>query len=232
MKQWDGIMDEKILVIEDDEEILRLMQRALVFEGYKVVLADDGQLGLDVAQKEKPALIILDLLLPGIDGMEVCKRLRQFTKSPIMMVTARDKIGDRVSGLDAGADDYLVKPFSIEELLARVRALLRRTVEDRPEILSLADLTLDNQTRRASRSSRMIDLTAKEFNLLDLFMRHPNQVLTREVIFEKVWEYDFGGESNVLDVYIRYLRKKLEAGGEPRLIFTIRGVGYVMREPE
>jgi two-component system response regulator MprA len=232
MKQWDGIMDEKILVIEDDEEILRLMQRALVFEGYKVVLADDGQLGLGVAQKEKPALIILDLLLPGIDGMEVCKRLRQFTKSPIMMVTARDKIGDRVSGLDAGADDYLVKPFSIEELLARVRALLRRTVEDRPEILSLADLTLDNQTRRASRSSRMIDLTAKEFNLLDLFMRHPNQVLTREVIFEKVWEYDFGGESNVLDVYIRYLRKKLEAGGEPRLIFTIRGVGYVMREPE
>jgi two-component system response regulator MprA len=232
MKQWDGIMDEKILVIEDDEEILRLMQRALVFEGYKVVLADDGQLGLDVAQKEKPALIILDLLLPGIDGMEVCKRLRQFTKSPIMMVTARDKIGDRVSGLDAGADDYLVKPFSIEELLARVRALLRRTVEDRPEILSLADLTLDNQTRRASRSSRMIDLTAKEFNLLDLFMRHPNQVLTREVIFDKVWEYDFGGESNVLDVYIRYLRKKLEAGGEPRLIFTIRGVGYVMREPE
>jgi two-component system response regulator MprA len=225
-------MDERILVIEDDEEILRLMQRALVFEGYKVVLADDGQLGLDVAQKEKPALIILDLLLPGIDGMEVCKRLRQFTKSPIMMVTARDKIGDRVSGLDAGADDYLVKPFSIEELLARVRALLRRTVEDRPEILSLADLTLDNQTRRASRSSRMIDLTAKEFNLLDLFMRHPNQVLTREVIFEKVWEYDFGGESNVLDVYIRYLRKKLEAGGEPRLIFTIRGVGYVMREPE
>jgi two-component system response regulator MprA len=225
-------MDERILVIEDDEEILRLMQRALVFEGYKVVLADDGQLGLDVAQKEKPALIILDLLLPGIDGMEVCKRLRQFTKSPIMMVTARDKIGDRVSGLDAGADDYLVKPFSIEELLARVRALLRRTVEDRPEILSLADLTLDNQTRRASRSSRMIDLTAKEFNLLDLFMRHPNQVLTREVIFDKVWEYDFGGESNVLDVYIRYLRKKLEAGGEPRLIFTIRGVGYVMREPE
>lgn len=225
-------MDERILVIEDDEEILRLMQRALVFDGYKVLLADDGQLGLDIAQKEKPALIILDLMLPGMDGMEVCKRLRQFTKSPIMMVTARDKISERVSGLDAGADDYLVKPFEIEELLARVRALLRRTVEDRPEILSVADLTLDNQTRQASRSSRVIDLTAKEFNLLDLFMRHPNQVLTRDVIFEKVWEYDFGGESNVLDVYIRYLRKKLEAGGEPRLIFTIRGVGYVMRKPD
>jgi len=225
-------MNERILVIEDDEEILRLMQRALVFEGYKVVLADDGHLGLEVAQKEKPALIILDLMLPGMDGMEVCLRLRQFTKSPIMMVTAKDKIGDRVSGLDAGADDYLVKPFSIEELLARVRALLRRTVEDRPEILSVADLTLDNNTHRATRASRVIDLTAKEFNLLDLFMSHPNQVLTREVIFEKVWEYDFGGESNVLDVYIRYLRKKLEAGGEPRLIFTIRGVGYVLREPD
>jgi len=228
----EGIMNERILVIEDDEEILRMMQRALVFEGYKLVLADDGQLGLDVAQKENPALIILDLMLPGMDGMEVCLRLRQFTKSPIMMVTAKDKIEDRVSGLDAGADDYLVKPFSIEELLARVRALLRRTVEDRPEILSVADLTLDNNTRRAARASRVIDLTAKEFNLLDLFMRHPNQVLTREVIFEKVWEYDFGGESNVLDVYIRYLRKKLEAGGEPRLIFTIRGVGYVLREPD
>ena len=225
-------MNERILVIEDDEEILRLMQRALVFEGYKVVLADDGHLGLEVAQKEKPDLIILDLMLPGMDGMEVCLRLRQFTKSPIMMVTAKDKIGDRVSGLDAGADDYLVKPFSIEELLARVRALLRRTVEDRPEILSVADLTLDNNTHRATRASRVIDLTAKEFNLLDLFMSHPNQVLTREVIFEKVWEYDFGGESNVLDVYIRYLRKKLEAGGEPRLIFTIRGVGYVLREPD
>jgi two-component system response regulator MprA len=225
-------MDERILVIEDDEEILLLMQRALVFDGYKVLLADDGPLGLEVAQKERPALIILDLMLPGMDGMEVCKRLRQFTKSPIMMVTAKDKISERVSGLDAGADDYLVKPFDIEELLARVRALLRRTVEDRPEIISVADLTLDNQTRRASRSSRVIDLTAKEFNLLDLFMRHPNQVLTRDVIFEKVWEYDFSGESNVLDVYIRYLRKKLEAGGEPRLIFTIRGVGYVMRKPD
>jgi len=208
------------------------MQRALVFEGYKVLLADDGQLGLDIAQKENPVLIILDLMLPGMDGMEVCKRLRQFTKSPIMMVTARDKISERVSGLDSGADDYLVKPFEIEELLARVRALLRRTVEDRPEILSVADLTLDNKTRQAARASRVIDLTAKEFNLLDLFMRHPNQVLTREIIFERVWEYDFGGESNVLDVYIRNLRKKLEAGGEPRLIFTIRGVGYVLREPD
>jgi len=225
-------MDERILVIEDDQEILRLMQRALVFDGYKVLLADDGQLGLDIAQKENPVLIILDLMLPGMDGMEVCKRLRQFTKSPIMMVTARDKISERVSGLDSGADDYLVKPFEIEELLARVRALLRRTVEDRPEILSVADLTLDNKTRQAARASRVIDLTAKEFNLLDLFMRHPNQVLTREIIFERVWEYDFGGESNVLDVYIRYLRKKLETGGEPRLIFTIRGVGYVLREPD
>ena len=225
-------MDERILVIEDDQEILRLMQRALVFDGYKVLLADDGQLGLDIAQKENPVLIILDLMLPGMDGMEVCKRLRHFTKSPIMMVTARDKISERVNGLDAGADDYLVKPFEIEELLARVRALLRRTVEDRPEILSVADLTLDNKTRQAARASRVIDLTAKEFNLLDLFMRHPNQVLTREIIFERVWEYDFGGESNVLDVYIRYLRKKLETGGEPRLIFTIRGVGYVLREPD
>ena len=223
-------MDERILVIEDDQNILRLLQRALVFEGYKVDLAADGQIGLNIAQESKPALVVLDLMLPDVDGIEVCRRMRQFSSAPVLMLTARDKISDRVEGLDTGADDYLVKPFDIEELLARIRALLRRTIEDRPEVLAFADLTLNNQTRLASRGDRDISLSAKEYMLLDLFMRHPNQVLSREKIFEKVWEYDFGGESNVLDVYIRYLRKKLEEGGEPRLIFTMRGVGYVMRE--
>ena len=223
-------MDERILVIEDDQNILRLLQRAFVFEGYKVDLAADGQIGLNIAQESKPALVVLDLMLPDMDGIEVCRRLRQFSSAPVLMLTARDKISDRVEGLDAGADDYLIKPFDIEELLARIRALLRRTIEDRPEVLAVADLTLNNQTRLASRGDRDISLSAKEYMLLELFMRHPNQVLSRETIFEKVWEYDFGGESNVLDVYIRYLRKKLEEGGEPRLIFTMRGVGYVMRE--
>ncbi len=225
-------MNEKILVIEDDQEILRFLQRALVFEGYRVDLAAGGTLGLTLAHDGDPALIILDLLLPDLDGLEVCRRLRLFTKTPIIMVTAKDKISDKVNGLDAGADDYLVKPFGIEELLARVRAQLRRTAEERPEVLSFSDLTLDHKTHQAMRGDRLIDLTAKEFNLLDLFLHYPNQVLTRALIFEKVWEYDFGGESNVLDVYIRYLREKLEANSEPRLIHTIRGVGYVLREPD
>ncbi len=223
-------MDERILVIEDDQNILRLLQRAFVYEGYKVDLAATGKIGLSVAQESKPALIVLDLMLPDMDGIDVCKKLRQFSKAPVLMLTARDKISDRVAGLDSGADDYLVKPFDIEELLARIRALLRRTIEERPEILSVADLRLNNQTRQAMRGERVITLSAKEYMLLELFMRHPNQVLSREKIFESVWDYDFGGESNVLDVYIRYIRKKLEAEGEPRLIFTMRGVGYVMRD--
>jgi two-component system response regulator MprA len=171
-------------------------------------------------------------MLPGMDGLEVCQRLRAGGNVPILMLTAKDTLMDRVHGLDAGADDYMVKPFQLDELLARIRALLRRTQPDRVALLTFADLTLDTSTRQAMRKGRVISLTAKEYDLLELFLRHPRQVLTREVIFDRVWGYDFGGESNVLDVYIRYLRQKLESEGETRLIHTARGVGYVMREPD
>jgi two-component system response regulator MprA len=171
-------------------------------------------------------------MLPKMDGLEVCRRLQKLGNQPILMLTAKDTTQDRVEGLDAGADDYVVKPFEIEELLARIRALLRRTAADRVKVLEFADLALDSSTRKAKRGDREIELTAKEYDLLELFMRHPDQVMTREVIFDRVWDYDFGGESNVLDVYIRYLRQKLEEEGESRLIYTVRGVGYVMREPE
>jgi two-component system response regulator MprA len=169
-------------------------------------------------------------MLPGMDGIEVCQRLRSGGSTPILMLTAKDAVQDRVQGLDAGADDYMTKPFELDELLARLRALLRRTQLDRAPVLSFADLILDTSTRQASRKSRVIPLTAKEYDLLELFLRHPRQVLTREMIFDRVWGYDFGGESNVLDVYIRYLRQKLESEGEMRLIHTVRGVGYVVRE--
>lgn len=171
-------------------------------------------------------------MLPGIDGLEVCQRLRAASKVPILMLTAKDTVQDRVQGLDAGADDYIVKPFQVEEFLARVRALLRRTEAERAPVLKFADLELDTRTRQARRGQRLIPLTAREFDLLELFMRHPRQVLTREMIFDRIWGYDFSGESNVLDVYIRYLRQKLEAEGEPRLIHTLRSVGYVLRETE
>jgi len=174
---------------------------------------------------------VLDWMLPGMDGLEVCHRLRTGGAMPILMLTAKDTIQDRVQGLDAGADDYLVKPFNLDELLARIRALLRRTQPERIPVLKFADLTLDTGSREATRGKMLIQLTAKEYELLELFMRHPRQVLTREVIFDRVWGYDFGGESNVLEVYIRYLRQKLEIEESlPRLIHTVRGVGYVMRE--
>lgn len=170
-------------------------------------------------------------MLPGLDGIEVCKRLRAASEVPILMLTAKDDINDRVTGLDAGADDYLVKPFSVDELMARVRALFRRvTPTSRPEVLRFADLTLDTGTHRAHRGERAIDLTAKEYELLELFMRNPRQVLTRDVIFDRVWGYDFGGESNIIEVYVRYLRQKTESETENRLIHTVRGVGYVLRE--
>ncbi|MCJ7625039.1 MAG: response regulator transcription factor, partial [Anaerolineaceae bacterium] len=177
-------------------------------------------------------LVILDWMLPELDGLEVCRSIREEGNTPIVMLTAKDHIRNRIEGLDAGADDYVVKPFDLNELLARVRALLRRTQQDRALELSFADLVLDTSTREARRGERRISLTAKEYDLLDLFMRHPRQVLTREMIFDRVWGYDFGGESNVLDVYIRYLRQKLESGEEKRLIFTARGVGYVLREAD
>ncbi|RME86760.1 MAG: DNA-binding response regulator [Anaerolineae bacterium] len=223
-------MNERILIIEDDPSILKVLQRGLTYEGYQVDTATDGRTGLALARERSPDLVILDLMLPGMDGMEVCHHLRTGGNVPILMLTAKDTVQDRVQGLDAGADDYMVKPFNLDELLARVRALLRRTQSERVPVLEFADLTLDTGTRQAKRGERVFSLTAKEFDLLELFMRHPRQVLTREMIFDRVWGYDFGGESNVLEVYIRYLRQKLEAGGEPRLIHTVRGVGYVLRE--
>jgi len=225
-------MDERILIIEDDEEILRVLKRVLTYEGYIVDTALTGHAGLTLAQEQVPDLVVLDWMLPKMDGLEVCRRLQKLGNQPIMMLTAKDTTQDRVQGLDAGADDYVVKPFEIEELLARIRALLRRTAADRVKVLEFADLKLDSSTRQAIRGDREIELTAKEYDLLELFMRHPRQVMTREVIFDQVWDYDFGGESNVLDVYIRYLRQKLEEQDESRLIYTVRGVGYVMREPE
>lgn len=225
-------MDERILIIEDDEEILRVLRRVLTYEGYIVDTALTGMAGISLATEQAPDLVILDLMLPQMDGIEVCNRLQKIGNQPILMLTAKDSLQDRVEGLDAGADDYMVKPFEIEELLARIRALLRRTVVDRIKVLEFEDLSLDSASRKATRGDREIVLTAKEYALLDLFLRHPRQVMTRDVIFDRVWDYDFGGESNVLDVYIRYLRQKLEEGGEPRLIYTVRGVGYVLREPE
>jgi len=225
-------MDERILIIEDDEEILRVLKRVLTYEGYIVDTALTGKAGLILAQEQRPDLVILDWMLPNMDGLEVCRRLRKLGNQPILMLTAKDTTQDRVEGLDSGADDYVVKPFEIEELLARIRALLRRTAADRVKVLEFEDLTLDSSSRKAKRGDREIDLTAKEYDLLELFMRHPNQVMTREVIFDRVWDYDFGGESNVLDVYIRYLRQKLEEDGDSRLIYTVRGVGYVLRESE
>lgn len=224
-------MAELILVIEDETNIAQFLERGLIYEGYRVEVAFDGQRGLAIARDTPPDLVILDWMLPGLDGLEVCRRLRAASEVPILMLTAKDGIPDRVTGLDAGADDYLVKPFSFDELLARVRALLRRSVpSSRPEVLRFADLTLDTGTHRAIRSDRAIDLTAKEYELLELFMRNPRQVLTRDVIFDRVWGYDFGGESNIIEVYVRYLRQKTEIDNEQRLIHTVRGVGYVLRE--
>jgi len=225
-------MKERILIIEDDEAIVRILRRSLSHEGYTVDAAFDGDTGLALAQNACPDLVILDWMLPGMDGLEVCQQLRGSGSTPILMLTAKDSLSDRVEGLDAGADDYMIKPFELEELLARIRALLRRTQPERVPVLNYSDLELDTATRQATRKGRIISLTAKGYDLLEFFLRHPRQVLTRELIFDRVWGYDFGGESNVLDVYIRYLRQKLEAGGEARLLHTERGVGYVMRESE
>lgn len=225
-----GMMKERILIIEDDDLILKMLRRSLVYEGYQVDTAMDGEGGLNLLRDNKPALVILDWMLPGMDGLEVCRRIRELGNQPVLMLTAKDTLENRVQGLDAGADDYQVKPFELDELLARIRALLRRTQVERAPILTFGDLSLDTSTRQATRRNRVIMLTAKEYDLLEMFMRHPRQVLTREIIFDRVWGYDFGGESNVLDVYIRYLRQKLEGDGEARLIHTVRSVGYVMRE--
>jgi two-component system, OmpR family, response regulator MprA len=224
----------KILVVDDERAVRESLRRALELEGYEIELAGDGGEALAVLGPDEPQpdAVILDVLMPGVDGLEVCRRVRATgNRVPVLMLTARDEVESRVAGLDAGADDYVTKPFALEELLARVRALLRRTADgDGGEVLSFADLQLDLGTREVRRSGRVIELTRTEFALLELFLRNPRQVLTRSIIFERVWGYDFGFASNSLDVYIGYLRRKTEAGGEPRLIHTVRGVGYALRE--
>ena len=220
----------RILVVDDDPEIVSFVKRGLAYEGYAVDTAGDGTEALAKARDREPDLVILDIMMPGIDGIEVSKRLRQGSDVPILMLTARGTVADRVAGLDSGADDYLVKPFAFDELLARVRALLRRRQPKEGELLRFSDLSLNTATREVKRGNEAIELTAQEFDLLELFMRHPRQVLKRDLIYDRVWGYNFEGESNVIEVYVRYLRSKLEAGGKPRLIHTVRGVGYVLKE--
>jgi two-component system, OmpR family, response regulator MprA len=222
----------KILVVDDERAVRESLRRALELEGYEIELAADGSEALyRLEGSEEPDAMILDVLMPGVDGLEVCRRLRgSGSKLPVLMLTARTEVEDRVAGLDAGADDYVTKPFALEELLARVRALLRRTSDEEGDVVRFANLELDPTTREVIRGGRPIELTRTEFSLLELFMRNPRQVLTRTIIFERVWGYDFGYASNSLDVYIGYLRRKTEADGEPRLIHTVRGVGYALRE--
>jgi two-component system response regulator MprA len=226
------LMGHRILVIEDDKEISRLLEKALTFEGYEIDLAEDGSVGIALAEKLHPSVVILDLMLPGMDGIDVCRELKNVLNSPVLILTAKDQIMDKIKGLDAGADDYVVKPFDIEELFARIRALIRRTSIDKPQNLKFADLILDYKTRQAFRRDRKIPLTAKEFSLLEMFMSHPGEVITRSNVFKQIWGQTSIDSSNVLDVYIRYIRKKLEEGGDSKLIYTLRGVGYVMNEPE
>ncbi len=220
----------RILVIEDEEKLAKFVQLELSYEGYEITVAHDGLSGLMAARDSEPDLILLDWMMPGLTGLEVCRRLRATgAMMPVILLTAKDGIEDRVAGLDAGADDYVLKPFSIEELLARVRAHLRRNQPEDPEAFQFSDLSLSRKTREVKRGDRTIELTAKEFDLLDYLISHPKQVLSRDRILEEVWGYDFMGDSNIIEVYIRYLRLKLEAENESRLIQTVRGVGYVMR---
>jgi two-component system response regulator MprA len=244
----------RILVVEDDAAVRNSLARTLRFEGYEIETADDGLAALDSVRRAEPDAMILDVNMPRLDGLEACRQLRaDGVFVPVLMLTARDGVGDRVAGLDAGADDYLVKPFALQELLARVRALLRRsllavgTTDPRPQeaaaeapteaqaetadgALTFADLRLNPQTREVWRGLRPLRLTRTEFSILEVFLRHPRQVLTRSVLFDQVWGYDFGETSNSINVYLGYLRRKLEADGEPRLLHTVRGVGFVLRE--
>jgi DNA-binding response OmpR family regulator len=223
-------MTAHILLVEDDPNLAQFVETELSLEGYHVTVAPNGMEGLSMAREMQPDLLILDWLMPGLSGVDVCMRLRSTgMQAPIILLTAKDEIPDRVTGLNAGADDYVTKPFSIEELLARVKAHLRRVHPESPDRLEFEDLTLNSITREVYRDRQLIQLTAKEFDLLELLMRHPRQVLTRDQILERVWGYDFMGESNIIEVYVRALRIKLEAGHFKRLIHTIRGVGYVLR---
>ncbi|MGH8905695.1 MAG: response regulator transcription factor [Egibacteraceae bacterium] len=225
----------KILVVDDERAVRESLDRALRLSGYEVALAADGLEAITAVAEQEPDAVVLDVMMQGPDGLAVARRLRgDGDDVPILMLTARDAVHDRVAGLDAGADDYLVKPFALEELLARLRALLRRTVADGEHggPLAFADLTLDPVTIQVRRGDRRIDLTRTEWLLLELFLRNPRRVLSRDVIHDRVWGFDAGGASNSLEVYIGYLRRKLEAAGEPRLIWTVRGFGYALREPD
>ncbi|GAA0414080.1 response regulator transcription factor [Streptomyces luteireticuli] len=227
----------RILVVDDEPAVREALRRSLAFEGYDTELAVDGLDAVEKTAAYAPELIVLDVLMPRMDGLTAARRLRASgVTTPILMLTARDTVGDRVTGLDAGADDYLVKPFELDELLARIRALLRRTSYAAPaqpaeesHVLAFADLRMDLATREVTRGDRKVELTRTEFTLLELFLEHPRQVLTREQILKHVWGFDFEPSSNSLDVYVMYLRRKTEAGGEPRLVHTVRGVGYVLR---
>ena len=224
----------RILVVDDERAVRESLRRALELEGYDGELAADGHEALELLESEstQPDALVLDVLMPEVDGLEVCRRLRRAgSRLPVLMLTARAEVENRVEGLDAGADDYVTKPFALEELLARLRALLRRTADGSGETLRFVDLELDPKTRDVMRGGEPMELTRTEFALLELFLLNPRQVLTRSLIFERVWGYDFGASSNSLDVYIGYLRRKTEAGGKPRLIQTVRGVGYALREP-
>jgi DNA-binding response OmpR family regulator len=222
---------QRILVIDDDPSVTSVLKRGLSYEGFAVDAAGSGAEGLAIARGHAPDLVILDIMMPGMDGLEVLRRLRAADEQlPVLMLTARDAPADEVLGLESGADDYVVKPFTFEVLLARVRTALRRRETDHPLVLRFGDLSLDTGTRRARRGEREVDLTSTEYDLLRQFMEHPRRVLPRDFLMERVWGYDFGGNTNVLEVYVKQLRQKLEAEGEPRLIHTLRGTGYVLRE--
>ena len=224
-------MSDRILLVEDDPKLAKFIESELSLEGYHVTVAPNGLDGLTIARDAQPDLLILDWMLPGISGLDICLRLRSTgVQVPIIMLTAKDEVPDRVTGLNAGADDYVTKPFSMEELLARVKARLRRTQPNDPDQLQFEDLILNGLTREVYRGSQLIELTAKEFDLLEFLLQNPRQVITRDRILEKVWGYDFMGESNIIEVYIRALRIKLEASNSKRLLHTVRGVGYVLRE--
>jgi two-component system, OmpR family, response regulator MprA len=225
------VSGEKLLLVDDDPRVLSAVGRRLGFEGFQVSLASSGSEALQLAAKSAPDLVILDVMMPDLDGLETARRLRRDSPVPILMLTARDAVADRVAGFRSGVDDYLVKPFAFEELLARIEALLRRTRPPQVEVLTFSDLELNTRTYEVTRGGKPIELTARGFSLLEYFLRHPRQVLTREQIFRAIWGSDFLGASNVIDVNISYLRDRLESHGGPRLIHTVRGVGYALREP-
>jgi len=224
-------MNEQILIVEDDERLAAVVRDGLAHYGYHVTVVGDGATALTAVRQRPPALVVLDLMLPDLDGMEVCRRLRASGGPPVIMLTARDAVTDTIAGLESGADDYVTKPFVLDEVVARVRAVLRRHAPRTETLLRVADLTLDVAGRRVWRGARPVELTAREFELLDCLMQHAGQVLTTATLLERVWGYDFAVESNAVKVYVAYLRQKLNAGGEPDLIQAVRGVGYVLREP-